>query len=328
MKDNKPLSKVLYFPYIDVPKNNWTIQSILYWDNVSIIAPNDFIHEDEFTQNLADLNLISRVVPNNDDKSTNKLNKDMIDCLNDRLNCFNVYRKNFQNNKIILIHMGKITYEIRRYLEENRLAEEYEKDYQWLKVEVTIGNIIMAYLAKYLCETCRYIPSTDNQKFVNRYYKNSIRKVDTIRNKFLNDLIPYPNVSNIELKKLKDFKNKYEKQLRRFRNAIEQDIIDINLLETMQSPKYVLKVEEINSMKEDIIDNLKQFGFKKIIFSTLCKGIATYLSFQVNALNGAINFVDLASSLEQQYNQYEWLLNNKYSYLALIESKLKSKMYD
>lgn len=323
MTDIKPLSKVLYFPYINIPKNNWTIKSILYWDNVSIIAPNNFIHDDEFTQSLVNLNLIGCLVPYNDYAQINKFNKYMIKFLNSKLKYFDVYRENFKNNKTILIHIEKITYDIGNYLKEHQLAKEYKEDYQWLKVEVTVGNIIMAYLTKYLCDTCGYIPSTDNQKFVNRSNKNSIQEINILRNQILNDLIPYPNISNIELNELKKFKNKYDKQLKIFRNAIEQDIIDINSLDTMQSQKYALKLQEINSMRNDIIDRLKQFGFRNIMFSAICKGIITYASFQFNALAGAISLVDMAKSLQQQNNQYNDLLNQKYSYLALIDSKLK-----
>ena len=32
-------NNLLYFPYINVPKNSWTIRSILYWDNVGAIVP-------------------------------------------------------------------------------------------------------------------------------------------------------------------------------------------------------------------------------------------------------------------------------------------------
>jgi hypothetical protein len=39
--------KILYYPAINLPKSEWTIKSIMYWDEVGVIVPHDFIRTPE-----------------------------------------------------------------------------------------------------------------------------------------------------------------------------------------------------------------------------------------------------------------------------------------
>ena len=35
------MNSLLYYPYINLPQNDWTIRALLYYDNVNTIAPMD-----------------------------------------------------------------------------------------------------------------------------------------------------------------------------------------------------------------------------------------------------------------------------------------------
>jgi len=39
------MSKVLYFPYISLPKSNWMIRTLLYWDEIGSIVPINYSRE-------------------------------------------------------------------------------------------------------------------------------------------------------------------------------------------------------------------------------------------------------------------------------------------
>lgn len=39
------MDKLLYFPYISIPNTEWTIHSLLYWDEVASIIPFEFMQD-------------------------------------------------------------------------------------------------------------------------------------------------------------------------------------------------------------------------------------------------------------------------------------------
>ena len=41
------MNSLLYYPYINLPKNNWTIRALLYYDNVNSIVPEQYFNEPE-----------------------------------------------------------------------------------------------------------------------------------------------------------------------------------------------------------------------------------------------------------------------------------------
>ena len=43
------MSKILYYPYIELPEEQWTVNSLLYWDEVGTIYPDS---ADKYTDSL------------------------------------------------------------------------------------------------------------------------------------------------------------------------------------------------------------------------------------------------------------------------------------
>lgn len=60
-------NNALYFPYISVPDEKWTIKTLLYWDKLSSIVPMDYIGEPEqlspFMRELVHGNLVEQIFP-------------------------------------------------------------------------------------------------------------------------------------------------------------------------------------------------------------------------------------------------------------------------
>src|SRR3990172_6549477 len=38
-------TKALYFPYINLPENDWLYIMLLYWDQISSIVPSDYVYD-------------------------------------------------------------------------------------------------------------------------------------------------------------------------------------------------------------------------------------------------------------------------------------------
>ena len=60
---------LLYYPYINLPDTEWTIRTLLYYDNVSSIVPTQYFHEPEryepFMREAVQNELITPVNPMN-----------------------------------------------------------------------------------------------------------------------------------------------------------------------------------------------------------------------------------------------------------------------
>lgn len=44
---DQKMNSLLYYPYINLPQNDWTIRALLYYDNVNAIVPTQYFYEPE-----------------------------------------------------------------------------------------------------------------------------------------------------------------------------------------------------------------------------------------------------------------------------------------
>ena len=63
------MSSLLYYPYINLPENDWTIRALLYYDNIGAIVPAQYFHEPEqytpFMRKAIENELITPINPMN-----------------------------------------------------------------------------------------------------------------------------------------------------------------------------------------------------------------------------------------------------------------------
>ncbi|HBN04174.1 MAG TPA: hypothetical protein DD434_00080, partial [Bacteroidales bacterium] len=61
------MNKLLYFPYISIPKSKWLVQTLLYWDEVASIVPFEFTSRpdrlDKHMQILINEQLVTQIFP-------------------------------------------------------------------------------------------------------------------------------------------------------------------------------------------------------------------------------------------------------------------------
>lgn len=313
--------KLLYFPYINIPNNNWTIKSLLYWDKIGIIVPQGFIdkpeNHNEFTLDLLQTDLIESVFPYEYTSQTKGFDSEFINLI--KTPSFYIERKrdDFIKRSISRIHVQKFGREIMEYLVELQIASKDRNDWDWYFVESKTANLIMVYLATVIGKIGKFTPATDQIKNLNlsisQYQYN--RKIDIIRQNALEEILPFP--INPDLKKLRNFKEKYHEELKSFRILFEKHVFDLSR-ETNPDDRQKLqefKSAEIFDRKEKILKDLNQSKFGQIVFGGICGIAGTILGN-----SGALSLLNSAFSAVQGYNNST--LEKDYSYIALIEKKI------
>jgi hypothetical protein len=127
---------------------------------------------------------------------------------------------------------------------------------------------------------------------------------------------------------LRKFKDKFHDELTSFRMLIEKYAYDISILpiESQKSEKHKFLVEEIVDKKEKLLSELNDNKFGKISFGTLCGITATIGG--IAAGNYLFGTLALAGTLYNEFkstnDKLKIIKNNEFSYLALIDNKLKT----
>lgn len=230
--------KVLYFPYIRVPENEWFMRVLLYWDEIGSIVPSDYINRPEMLGNymgeLVQTELVTVVqpgryiheVPNFEGAFLNMINQNQT--ITQRRLLPLERRENF---RIHIEKFSRLVYD----LCDMGLAREV--CYPWYEVERLTADLFMAYLASVLgkSEHLQMEPITDHAKslFV---YSTSPENVSSptdilhdLRIGVLEGILPAPAVG-IPVSDLVEFKNRHCDSLSAFRRHIESSLIDIALI--------------------------------------------------------------------------------------------------
>lgn len=187
----------------------------------------------------------------------------------------------------------------------------------------------MTYLATVISIQDNRLPITDSVRDEKRF--KSIKKWDTdklkFRNKVLQEVLPLP--SELNIRKLENFKGKYQSELTRFRRKIEALIIELNKykdnVEDFED-LYRIKIEEINDRKEFLVDQMRKPGFGQIMFGTISTITATGITISdtpEDNLRWLIpSLTATAYSVVSAYKKNEILKKEDFRYLALIDKKL------
>src|SRR5688572_6511212 len=61
-----PMSSILYYPYINVPKTDWTLRTLLYYNHITSIVPEVYFEEpDMYEPHMLELVREQLVIPIN-----------------------------------------------------------------------------------------------------------------------------------------------------------------------------------------------------------------------------------------------------------------------
>ena len=319
-------NNLLYYPYINIPNNDWTIKSILYWDKVGIIVPPDFIENPKqykkATLDLLQTDLVEQVMPYHYTHQVRKFDKGFIKLISQKN--FHIERKqqNFTNGKFSRIHIQKFGEELLELLVDIKIAKRI--DCNWYYVESKTADLIMVYLASVIGKVGNFLPSTDNLKKLDLSLNQNGRvfRTSKVRENLLEDLIPYP--INPDLTKLRKFKDKYHDELKSFRILLEQAAFEVsNYKSVKREIAKDLKIAEIQDKKEKILSELNKSKIGKMAFGTIFGATGSIIGYSQG--NSALGTFSLINGLYTAFEGYDnsALLARDFSYLALVDKNFK-----
>lgn len=331
------MESILYFPYINLPQTAWTLRTLLYYDTVGSIVPQEYFfhpekHYDPFMLELVRNELVIPIDPMRILDTPKSIAIPFISFLESNRGYFNRRRLYFhQGGNYHKIHIDKFSgtriyadkfdKEIFYQLRQLGLARQDVDNHNLYLVENYTAAHLMKFLASLISTKLNMQATTDNLNStyfpVKSFYYNK-------RMKILERLIPFPE--EINLTKLRKFKDLNFDLLKIFKNRIEQIVLDENLVEN--SELFNIKVEELIFYKNELSDRMNQSQIKNIFWGSVCgifgayQGLATANTFGafVGGLPGFANAIYSALRIENPENIYD---QTGIKYLALLDKKIR-----
>lgn len=287
--------KVLYFPHIRVPDNDWFTRALLYWDEVGTIVPSGDPAEvreilGERTLSLIDAGLVSCVhpglvfdVPRFDEAFIELIEGDPDMPRN----------PSGRPHKTFQLHMTKPGNDIYVYLRERGLLQR-KGDSSWLDVEERTADLLMTYLACTLgaVDSVQMTPITDRAESLAVLTGDAGRgaapevAVSELEMVVLEALLPAP-AGGVSPEEITRFKDKHGEMLRRFRREIETFATDATLLApNLRERRAQLFRDELSEQVAEISAQMKR-RWPRIVFGTLCGVLAAATPVATAVAGGA-----------------------------------------
>lgn len=329
------MSNLLYYPYIDVPRTDWTLRSLLYYDNIGSIVPQEYFYNpernyDEFMLELVRSELVTPINPIEILDNPWDVTRPFVEFIENNseelIKAQNRFKEGYHggihSNKFSKknIHADKFDENIFYNLEQLGLAEKAEG--RWYSVEKKTANNLMSFLATIISAKTNRLPVTDYVRSFS--YKNSFYQEQQKRETILAKLIPFPE--EIGLRGLLRFKEQHSVLLNFFRTRVELIVLDPNITEG--SALFHKHLAELLERKEELSVRMNESGFKGVIFGTVCGLIGGYQGLAaasttgafIGALPGFANAVYSALQIERAENIFD---QSGLKYLALADKRIR-----
>lgn len=337
-------NKALYFPYINVPNNEWFTKVLLYWDEIGAIVPQDYIYNperlDSHMTEFVHAGLVKQIIPNMDNMEAGR---NFAQSFINLVEKYDINKKakesRFGPNYTSKIHIDKFGSEISRYLVEEKLA--MVDKYPWYRVESTTAGLFMSYLASFIgnSEEVKMQPITDKvatfETFSEEYAIGGFRQnylLDRMRIEVLEEILPVPSyVYNVN--SIVRFKEKYGDLLPKFRNKIEYKIREISFIENQEESEFQLNQykQSLEEEVEEIVAKLSHRSWGKITFGTVCTlGAATIPGVKAVIDNEwSTGIASIPGVIGAVYSAYEGfqskqmnIISSPFAYAAFVKRNL------
>lgn len=191
------MSDILYYPYINVPDNDWTIRTLLYYKDIAAIVPQEYLWQpernyDPFMMELVRMSLIVPINPIEIFDEPWEVTKPFVTEIEKNKNSLEKAQNRFYNSQRNLVHSQKFSSarihadkfddNVFYSLENLGLASRAEGN--WYAVETKTADQLMKFVATIIGAKTNRIPMTDNLR--SRFYsiknlKNQKKKADDFR---------------------------------------------------------------------------------------------------------------------------------------------------
>lgn len=283
--------KILYFPHIRVPNNEWFTRVLLYWDEVGSIIPDEFLRRpEELGTHMSDLlsgGLVRPVVPRDHIWEVPRFSEAFIDFVDSNAVIASRREVSLESQPTFRVHMEKLG-SIADGLIDRGLARPAR--YPWFEVEEFTAREFMAYLAGVLgrLEELGFEPTTDEVDHLATFSGELPTQAawmalkERVRADVLENILPAP-VGGTSVNELSKFKSRHAGLLRQFRRRIEQAVVDVGAIGDSN-----LRAEKLDAARGQLTDEIEEISalmsearWPRIVFGTLCS-LAT-ATFSVGA---------------------------------------------
>ncbi len=335
------MNDLLYYPYINLPHSDWTIRTLLYYEKLATIVPQEYFYNPErhYEPHMLELVRNELVVPVDPIRTLSnpwEVTRPFIEYTQNPEFNIEAKRESFGTGNYgrihvdkfkprgAWIHSDKFDGEIFYQLEQMGLAKRM--DHSWYIVEYHTASFLMTFLATLISSKLSLQPITDDiviksnrNRFVAEPDGNT-RKREII----LRELIPFP--SELDLTKFYRFKEKYAELLLVFKNKIEQIVLDDSIEEG--SELFKIKVDELKHHKSELSAKMNESKLGSIIFGSICGIIGAIQGLSTAETPGAIigglpgfaSAIYSAIKIEKAEDVFD---QSGMKYLALVDKRLR-----
>lgn len=196
------------------------------------------------------------------------------------------------------------------------------EDGRWYAVEKRTADQLMKYLAIVVAYKNEMLPTTDSVRA--RFYKPEVAIKQRKRETILTELIPFPE--NIDIYRLRRFKELHIELLQSFKNRVEQIVLDPNIIEGTEL--FNERLRELRMRKEELSAKMNESQFGNILFGTVCGLIGAIQGLSaaetpgalIGAFPGFASAVHSALKIEKAEDIFD---QSGLKYLALADKRLR-----
>ena len=247
-------SKALYFPYINLPENDWLYLMLLYWDQLSSIMPSEYIdNPQKLSPHMSMLlreGLVNPVIPKEFIRGWEDFGEPFLGFVRHRVSRGRRTRMaTTQRKRVHIEKLGRVADE----LVDLNLATP--REYPWYEIDGWVADAFMTYLVSLIGS----LPEVDSAPITNDescfrlltgYQGRPSIVKNRLRQLILKEVFPFPR-TELNLNKLIKFKDKYGKELAQFRNRIEGLCIDLSNISDQNAREEKGQII-IGELKQDI----------------------------------------------------------------------------
>lgn len=264
---------LLYYPTIELPREEWLRQALLYTEKVSSILP--FKDHDHFPETVSYLNGKEQYTPVYIEDIIQKnaykyklFENDFLSQIEDK-RIIHASSEPRRRNNFNGIFREKMTAHLIFMLEKKGLISNQTQEQIFLDENIAI--YYMAGLARFASTSLSdqfIIPSTDYKRFSNLSF-DSFAKTEKAYSLIFDNCLPVPD-SNVEISKIIDFKKSHSDELKKFRQFMKDLIKEINSAnDDYELKEYIKSAKEKIELEVNALSSALQKNRIKTIFNSL-----------------------------------------------------------
>jgi hypothetical protein len=302
--------KVIYFPRINPPDNEWFTRVLLYWDKVATIVPMEGRDRvlSWHARRLIDAGLVRPIVPFRHVGSIPRFSQAFLDLIESDETVRTRRSADLARVPLTVIHMQKFGENLAEELIVSGLARRPRDPElaEWLEVEERTGHLFMTYLATALghLKTLNMAPITDTENYLSLLLPPAPEVCPAakaaLKVAVLSRALPAP-AGGVAPEEIADFKREYAQLLVRFRVAVTQKALEA----TRAAPGARIELAEahgaeLGQMAEEIAASMERRRWRGIGRGALAVLGAVFATadavFSGSALSQASAGADLAAA--------------------------------